>query len=378
MVKAQNKPWGIGVDILFFAGTRPEIIKLAPDLSAARASGLDGCWVATGQHAALADDTYRALEFEPTIRLELDWDGQALTSLTSALIKEAGSLVERLRPRAIIVQGDTATAYAGAMAGFLNRIPVCHVEAGLRTPSLASPFPEEGFRRLIARIASLHFTPTRGATRNLIKEGTDPQMIIQTGNTVVDAVLSMAQRVIMPASLKDKVDPDRAFILVTAHRRENWDAGMDDICRAILELRDRHKGIQLVLPVHSNPRVADRIHALLDGQDNIHLVPALPYREFVWALQNCTLVLTDSGGVQEEATTLGKPILIMRDSTERQEAVEIGAARLVGSKASDIVSNATSILRNPILRWMMTRKKNPFGDGRASQRIANALADLLQ
>ncbi len=364
------------MDLLIFAGTRPEIIKLAPIWTAARRAGLTATWVATGQHASLAESAYEAFGVEPCRRLELDWDRASLPSLTSALQCAASKLVNELRPRFVLVQGDTATAYAGAFAGFVSQVSVGHVEAGLRTDTIASPFPEEGFRRLIARIADLHFTPTRLATANLRREGVDRSAILQTGNTVIDAVLDAAPRARRPEALPD-LPKNAKLVLVTAHRRENWDGKMDGICEAIRRLRDRHQRAHFVLPVHANPRVGERIREILGGEERVHLLPALPYLEFVWLMKHACVILSDSGGVQEEAVSLGAPVLVMRDSTERMEAVKAGAAKLVGGDPERIFRAASPILANPLRRRMMSGKKNPFGDGRASERVVAALTKAL-
>lgn len=363
-------------DLLIFAGTRPEIIKLYPVLHAARTAGLSVDWVATGQHGTLAEETYQSIGVTPSRRIELEWDRASLTSLTSALIAAAGGVLAEAPPRFVLVQGDTASAFAGATAAFLAGLPLGHVEAGLRTAKLCDPFPEEGFRRLIAPLAALHFTPTVSASRNLRREGVAPEAIIETGNTVIDAVMDMAPRAVRPAELAALPDRSR-LVLVTAHRRENWDERLDEICSAILSLRDRHRQAEFVLPVHANPRVADRIRTRLSGQARVHLLPSLPYPEFLWLIKQSALILTDSGGVQEEAAALQKPMVIMRETTERMEVVKSGAARLVPVKSHEIAAAASSILANPVRRWMMSGKKSPFGDGRAAARIVDALVGKM-
>ena len=364
------------MDLLIFAGTRPEIIKLAPIWTAAQRAGLSASWVATGQHSTLADSAYEAFSLSPSRSLDLDWDRCSLPSLSGALQCAASKLVAELKPRFVLVQGDTATAYAGAFAGFINQVPVGHVEAGLRTQSIASPFPEEGFRRLIARISDLHFSPTKLATGNLRREGVARSAILETGNTVIDAVLHAAPRARRPEALPE-LPRNAKLVLLTAHRRENWDGKMDGICEAVLTLRDKHPRAHFVLPVHANPRVGERIRETLGGEDRVHLLPSLPYLEFVWLMKEAYLILSDSGGVQEEAVSLGAPVLVMRDSTERMEAVKAGAAKLVGGDPQRIVRAASPILANPLRRRLMSGKRNPFGDGRASERVVSALQTAL-
>jgi len=256
--------------------------------------------------------------------------------------------------------------------GFLHQIPVGHVEAGLRTGNLRSPFPEEGFRKLIAPIATDHFAPTKQAAWNLVGEGVDETAIHATGNTVVDAIHMIAPTAQRPAELAEWPESHR-MVLVTAHRRENWDEAMDEICAALIDLRNAHADIELVFPVHSNPRVRERVRDRLGGQARIHVLPAQPYSPFIWLMKSAHIILSDSGGVQEEAVTLGRPTLIMRDATERGEAVEIGAARLIGARRSDIVNASQTVLNDPVNHAAMLDKENPFGDGMASTRICEVI-----
>ena len=359
--------------VSIFAGTRPEIIKLAPVRHALIEKGITPVWIATGQHESLAENAYEAFGFRPDVQLRPEWNKQSLTEMSSVLQNACHNVLEQVKPDCVLVQGDTASAYAGAMAGFFTKRPVGHVEAGLRTESLNSPFPEEGFRRLIARIANYHFTPTKLATSNLIKEGVNRRTIFETGNTVVDSIQGALSRARRPAALAALPDKAR-IVLVTAHRRENWDGQLDGICEALTALRDRFKDIEIVMPVHANPRVREVVQDRLHDQPRIHLIEALPYLEFIWLLDAATLVLSDSGGVQEEGLSVNTPVLVMRESTERTEAIKAGAAKLVGNESKTIIKTATRLLKSQRRLNAMRNRKNPFGDGQAADRIAGIIA----
>lgn len=359
------------------AGTRPEVIKLAPVRAALLGSpNLQPEWIATGQHGSLADQTLDVFGITPDARLKLDWNGTALTSLTSALIRDLGEQFAANRPDFVLVQGDTASAFSGAMAGFLNDIPVGHVEAGLRSGDMRHPFPEEGFRKLISPIADLHFAPTRAAARHLTDEGISRDKVRLTGNTVIDAVQMVGKMDIRPHAL-DRVAPNERLVLVTLHRRENWDGGVEGVCTAIKVLRNRYPDLRFVIPVHLNPRVRGPIETLLGGEDRIELVEPLAYPDFVAMMKRAHLILSDSGGVQEEAPSFGVPVLVLRDKTERGEAIKAGVARLVGSRTETIVTNARQLLDNARAYRRMSRAANPFGDGQAGRRIAQLVSAFL-
>ena len=337
--------------VSIIAGTRPEVIKLAPVRAALLGqSNLQPEWIATGQHGSLADQTLEVFGITPDTRLQLDWNGKALTSLTSALIRDIGEAFNASRPDFVLVQGDTASAFSGAMAAFLNDIPVGHVEAGLRSGDLRHPFPEEGFRKLISPIADLHFAPTRAAARNLTDEGISSGKVRMTGNTVIDAVQMVGSMEIHPRAL-DRLRPEERLVLVTLHRRENWDDGVAGVCTAIKLLRNQYPDLRFVIPVHLNPRVRGPIEALLGDEERIDLVEPLAYPAFVAVMKRAHLILSDSGGVQEEAPSFGVPVLVLRDKTE--------------------------LLDNPRAYRRMSRAANPFGDGHAGRRIAQLVSVFL-
>lgn len=359
------------------AGTRPEVVKLAPVRNAfLNFDHIHPEWLATGQHGALAEQAQHVFGISPDKRLQLDWDGKGLSSLTSTLVTEVGDYLADSRPDFILVQGDTASAFAGAMAGFLNNIPVGHVEAGLRSGDMRHPFPEEGFRKLIAPLSDLHFAPTRMAARNLTREGISLDKIRVTGNPVIDAVKMVGSMEIEPSVLEE-LDPRKRLVLVTLHRRENWDAGVAGVCAAIKALRNQYKDLQFVLPLHLNPRVRAPIESLLGSEPNINLIEPLSYPAFIALLKRAHLVLSDSGGVQEEAPSFGVPVLVLRDKTERGEAIRAGTAKLVGTRAERILMEARGLLDSPRAYRRMAKANNPFGDGRASLRIAHAVQLFL-
>lgn len=355
------------------AGTRPEVVKLAPVYAALRLiPGVTPRWIATGQHGFLADQALGVFGIEPDVRIALDWDRSSLPSLTARLIENLGVHFHHSTPDYVLVQGDTATAFSAAQAAFLTRIPVGHVEAGLRSADISSPFPEEGFRQLIARIATDHFAPTPAAARNLYREGVDAGQVRVTGNTVVDAVTQIAALTQAPEIL-DGIEPGARIILVTVHRRENWDDGAKSICQAILRLRDAYKDVHFIVATHTNPRVLGPVTEALAGQDRITLSDPLTYPDFIGVLKRAYMVLSDSGGVQEEAPSFGVPVLVLRDSTERMEAVRARVARLVGSNTGRIVREASRLLATPRIRARMAIARNPFGDGLAGARIAKLI-----
>lgn len=355
------------------AGTRPEVVKLAPVYQAlSRIAGVRVRWVATGQHGQLADQALEVFGIEPDARLALDWDRSSLASLTARLMDALGERFRKDMPDYVIVQGDTATAFAAAQAAFLLRIPVGHVEAGLRSGDMDSPFPEEGFRQLIARIAKDHFAPTIAGARNLRREGIDPNAIRVTGNTVVDAVTEIARQK-PEAPVLRQVEPGSRIVLVTVHRRENWDGGAARICRAVIRLRDLFPDLHFIVATHTNPRVLGPVTAELSGQERITLSDPLAYPEFIAVLKASHLILSDSGGVQEEAPTFGVPVLVLRETTERAEAVRAGVAKLVGSRTDRIVREASRLLSSPRLRTRMAVARSPFGDGHAGERIAKII-----
>lgn len=361
--------------VLVVVGTRPEAVKLAPIVLALRqAAWADVRVVATAQHRQLLDEQLAVFGIRPDLDLDLMQPGQTLALLTSRLLAALDPVLADERPDMVLAQGDTTTVMATAMACFYRHIPFAHVEAGLRTGDLQNPFPEEWNRLVVGRIASLHFAPTAGAQQNLLREGTAADRVLVTGNTVIDALLWMAARVDASAHAPPA---GKHLLLVTAHRRENFGAPFEAICDALRRLADR-PDVQLLVPVHPNPNVHDVAMRRLGDHPSIRLVPPVDYPTMVAAMQASRLILTDSGGVQEEAPALGKPVLVLRTTTERPEGVAAGAAKLVGTDPERIVAEATRLLDDPAAYAAMARVENPYGDGRAAPRIVEALRAFLQ
>ncbi len=367
--------------ILVFMGTRPEAIKLAPVVAALRkAPDLSCKVVATGQHKEMFKQVADQFGFEVDADLDVMRPNQTLALLTARLMEGIDGCLRREAPDMALVQGDTTTVLAAALGCFYHRIPIGHVEAGLRTGNIWSPFPEEVNRRLASPLVSLHFAPTESARAALLREHVPDENIAVTGNTVIDALLSEVAiqrsdervRREVDASLAGILGPgwDQApFVLITGHRRENFGEGFDQICEAIGELARRFPDHRFVYPVHLNPNVLDHVTRILGHTPTIRLIPPQGYRNFVRLMSRCRLVLTDSGGVQEEAPSLGKPVLVMRDTTERPEGIEAGTALLTGARASSIVEHATRLLTDEVAYRSMATAQNPYGRGDAAQRI---------
>ncbi|MEQ8847172.1 UDP-N-acetylglucosamine 2-epimerase (non-hydrolyzing) [Botrimarina sp.] len=370
-------------------GTRPEAIKLAPVIAALEADDrFEPLVVNTGQHRELIDQVISLFGVRVDRDLAVMQPNQSLASLTARLLTALDEALLALEPRLVLVQGDTSTVLCGALAAFYRRIALGHVEAGLRTGDLASPFPEEGNRRLTTPLATLHFAPTDAARDNLLREHVDPATVHVTGNTVIDALQMELRRQEDPAvgeRLRAKLCDsggadlfDKPMVLVTGHRRENFGAGFLSICEAIATLAGRFAETNFVYPVHLNPNVQSVVHERLGKLTNVRLMPPQPYSEFVALLGACRVVLTDSGGVQEEAPSLGKPVLVMRDTTERPEGVAAGVVRLVGPVAERITAGVTELLTDPSAYRSMAEAVNPYGDGRAAARIVAACAERLR
>ncbi len=360
---------------LVVLGTRPEAIKLAPVVHALRADPtaprVSVC--STGQHRALLDGALRALDLPIDHNLDVMRPGQHPADLMGRLMLALRPLVEELRPDAIVVQGDTSTVSAAAMTGFLCDVRVAHVEAGLRTGDRRAPFPEEVNRRVTSLVADAHFAPTRAARENLLREGVAAQHVFLTGNTVVEALLAARRKTEgMRFALDDELG-GRRLVLVTAHRRESFGEPFRELCLALRDLADSFEDVLLLYPVHLNPNVQAPVHEILGGVARVRLAPPMDYLEFVAALDRAHLVLTDSGGVQEEAPSLGRPTLVMREKTERPEGVAAGVARLVGSDRRRIVEEASRLLRDPAAYAAMCRPRRVYGDGLASRRICEVL-----
>jgi len=365
--------------VLFVFGTRPEAIKLAPVIKELASRPNFECRTCiTGQHREMLAQVLELFELEPDWNLDLMRPNQDLAYLTGAVLSRVGEVLRAFRPDRVIVQGDTTTTFAGALAAFYNRIPVAHVEAGLRTDNIYSPWPEEVNRRLVSRIADLHFAPTPRARANLRREGVDCGRIFVTGNTGIDALLWVGDLVDQRPTLRagfSAVLPahfeGRRVILMTGHRRESFDGGIASISRAMARIADR-PDTAVVFPVHRNPNVRQAIEPLRDHA-NVLLTDPVDYPELVFLLKRCHFVVTDSGGIQEEAPSFGKPVLVTRETTERPEAMELGLAKLVGTNEERLFAEMTVLLDDPGAYSQMSRIANPYGDGRASFRIAQQL-----
>ena len=367
--------------ILCVFGTRPEAIKLFPVVRALRAvPGLTVVTCVTAQHRGLLDQVLAIAGLVPDIDLDLMEPGQSLDRLTARLLTSLGEVMDREQPGRVIVQGDTATAMVGALAAYYRKIPVSHVEAGLRSGDIYQPFPEEVNRRIVAPIADQHFAPTQTAADALLRENVAPGLIHVTGNTVIDALHATLAAIEADPLLASGLDAlaarfaGKRIILVTTHRRENFGGGMENIARAIARIAARDD-VAVIFPVHPNPDVVSVMDAILGAKPNIARIDPLDYPHFVRALGMSHIVLTDSGGVQEEAPALGTPVLVMRETTERPEGVAAGTARLIGTDEARIVSEIFTLLDDNAAHQAMARAHNPFGDGNASARIAKVVAD---
>lgn len=366
--------------VLVVIGTRPEGIKLAPVVEALRRErGLEVRVALTGQHSELLDQVL------DVFHLQVDWDlgimreGQDLYDVAAGCLSGLRDVYREFRPDLVLVQGDTATVFFGGLVAFFERARVGHVEAGLRSGDKWRPYPEEIFRRLTGVVADLHFAPTAEARRNLLAEGVDPSTVFLTGNTVVDALGEVAARSagVADPALRRVLEEGRRLVLVTAHRRESFGAPLREAFAAIRELADRHEDVEVLYPVHPNPNVAGPAREVLSGHPRIHLTAPLGYLDLVQGLRRAALVLTDSGGIQEEAPTFGTPVLVLREVTERPEGVRAGVARLVGTHREAILRNAEEVLSDADARARMGATRNPYGDGRAAERIADIVVHTL-
>jgi UDP-N-acetylglucosamine 2-epimerase len=352
-------------------GTRPEAIKMAPLVAELRRRRPVAV-VVTGQHRDLLDGVLRTFDIVPDVDLDLMRAGQSLTDLAGRALQALGRAFEALDPAAVLVHGDTTTSLSASIAAFYRSIPLGHVEAGLRTGDRRRPFPEEGNRRVTGAVADWHFCPTPSARRNLLAEGVTEDALLVTGNTVIDALVSALPRARAAGRPPQLPVVEGRLLLVTAHRRESFGGGLASLCRALLDLVRRHPDLHVVYPVHPNPEVSGAARTLL-VHERVHLVEPLEYLPFLWLLDRADIVLTDSGGLQEEAPSLGKPVLVARDVTERPEAVEAGTVRLVGTDRDRIVSEVSRLLDSPEAYAAMARAVNPYGDGKACGRIADFL-----
>jgi len=362
----------IKVSIIF--GTRPEVIKLARIIKAfenINTVQLSVCF--TGQHKEMVLPLLDFFEIKVDSSLEIMQPGQTLNSLASRSLLAVDEYLQKIEPDIVFVQGDTTTAMCAATAAFHRKIRIAHVEAGLRTHNIFSPFPEEFNRQVISKIADIHFAPTESAKKNLLNENIPSSKIFVTGNPVIDTLLFTRNKTEKNQAIIHNNHPwekdKKKFILITGHRRENFGSGFENICNAVKELAEKYSDYNFVFPVHLNPNVQEPVNRILSDKKNIFLIEPLQYIQFTSLMDKCHFILTDSGGVQEEAPSLGKPVLVMRDTTEREEAVESGAARLIGTSKKAIIDNVTELIESKETFEKMSHVKNPFGDGKTSSRI---------
>ncbi|RYJ61550.1 non-hydrolyzing UDP-N-acetylglucosamine 2-epimerase [Pseudomonas songnenensis] len=373
------------VKTLCVFGTRPEAIKMAPLALALNADPrFDAKVCVTGQHRQMLDQVLDLFDLIPDFDLNIMKPGQDLSDITSAILKGMKQVFSDFKPDVVLVHGDTATTFASTLAAYYHQIPVAHVEAGLRTGNMYSPWPEEGNRKLTGALATLHFAPTETSRQNLLREGIKNGIEV-TGNTVIDALLQVVTKLHKEVTLQQSLDrkfdfirPDSRLVLVTGHRRESFGDGFERICQALAETATNFPDIDIVYPVHLNPNVSEPVNRLLAGIDNIHLIEPLDYLPFVYLMNRAYLILTDSGGIQEEAPSLGKPVLVMRDTTERPEAVEAGTVKLVGTDVTAIMRGLSTLLTDERTYQSMAYAHNPYGDGKACLRIIDTLNSVIK
>ena len=367
--------------VLTVIGTRPEAIKLAPiALELDGRDEFESIVCATAQHREMLDQALQIFGVVPDHDLNIMKPGQTLAQVTARAITGLDQVIEEVQPDVILVQGDTTSALCGAIAGHYRHVIIGHVEAGLRTGNKYAPFPEEMNRRLIGRMADQHFAPTEHSRDVLLKEDIPNDTVHLVGNTVIDALLWVRDRVMkntpeLPEGLADTIS-DKEMVLITGHRRESFGGGFEDMCQAIRDVADRQENVEFVYPVHLNPRVREPVNRILGEHPRIHLIEPMTYEPFVWLMNRATVILTDSGGVQEEAPSLGKPVLVMRDTTERPEGIEAGNARLVGVDRQKITDQLTLLLTDASEREKMASINNPYGDGTSAKQIGDVLAKI--
>jgi UDP-N-acetylglucosamine 2-epimerase (non-hydrolysing) len=362
-----------GIPLLVVVGTRPDAVKMAPVVRALRSDpAFAPVLVATAQHREMLDQVLRLFDLQPDLDLNVMRPRQTLTDVTVRTLEGLDRVVRTVQPAMVLVQGDAAPSFCGALAAFYHRIPVAHVEAGLRTYEKYRPFPEEMYRHMTGVLADLHFAPTPRARQNLLREGVAPERIHVTGNTVIDALLWIAPHWLGEDRVV-RLRPGSRMVLVTAHRRESWGEPLRGICEALRRLVDRFPDVEVVFPVHRNPVVREVVGAVLGGCDRVHVIEPPDYGPFVALERRAYLILTDSGGVQEEAPTFGTPVLVLRETTERPEGIEAGVAKLVGTDPDRIVTEAARLLTDPVAHARMAHATNPYGDGRAAERIRKIL-----
>ena len=375
------------IKVLSVFGTRPEAIKMAPlVLALAQDSAFDARVCVTAQHRHMLDQILQVFGLQSDYDLDIMRAGQDLSDISSRILQGMKTVFQSCQPDMILVHGDTSTTFAASLSAFYHHIPVAHVEAGLRTGNLQAPWPEEANRRLTATLAQIHFAPTTRARDNLLAENIKPQNIVVTGNTVIDALYLALEKIRNDPELRQQITrqldkalehehiiDQRKYILVTGHRRENFGQGFEQICTALAQIAQKFSDYHIIYPLHLNPNVQEPVRRLLGAVPRVHLIEPLDYLPFIYLMQHAHLVLTDSGGIQEEAPSLGKPVLVMRDTTERPEAVSAGTVQLVGTQSRDIVDAVSALLENPALYQQMSRAHNPYGDGSACRQIIDFL-----
>ncbi|MFH4468692.1 non-hydrolyzing UDP-N-acetylglucosamine 2-epimerase [Vibrio diabolicus] len=368
--------------ILTVFGTRPEAIKMAPLVHALAADGrFEAKCCVTAQHREMLDQVLELFEIKPDYDLDLMRAGQSLNDVTARILLELKPILQEFKPDVVLVHGDTATTFAASLAAYYEQIPVGHVEAGLRTGNIYSPWPEEANRKLTGALTQYHFAPTETSQNNLLKENFDEKNISVTGNTVIDALLMIKEKIdnddVLQQHLSEQfpfLHEDKKLVLVTGHRRESFGGGFERICEALALTAQKHPEAQIVYPMHLNPNVREPVNRILAGISNVHLIEPQQYLPFIYLMNRSHIILTDSGGIQEEAPSLGKPVLVMRDTTERPEAVEAGTVKLVGTNVERIVTGLSILLQDEQAYKKMSFAHNPYGDGKACQRILDALA----
>ncbi|MCC4797860.1 UDP-N-acetylglucosamine 2-epimerase [Enterovibrio norvegicus] len=368
--------------ILIVFGTRPEAIKMAPLVHALNTDNrFDAKICVTAQHREMLDQVLELFDIKPHYDLNLMRAGQSLNDVTTRILLELKPVLQEFKPDVVLVHGDTATTFAASLAAYYEQIPVGHVEAGLRTGNIYSPWPEEANRKLTGALTQYHFAPTETSKNNLLKENYDEKNISVTGNTVIDALLIIKEKIGNDDALQQQLSEqfpflqeDKKLVLVTGHRRESFGGGFERICEALAFTAQKHPETQIVYPMHLNPNVREPVNRILAGISNVHLIEPQQYLPFIYLMNRSHIILTDSGGIQEEAPSLGKPVLVMRDTTERPEAVAAGTVKLVGTNVDRIVTSLTKLLQDEQAYKEMSFAHNPYGDGKACQRILDVLA----
>ena len=373
------------IKTLTILGTRPEAIKMATLIQQLNSdSRFNNKLCITGQHQHMLDPVLALFDLVPDFNLHVMTENQDLSHLTAKILTGLTDVFKQYQPDLILVHGDTTTTLASALSAYYHQIPIAHVEAGLRTGNIYSPWPEEANRKLTGALSKLHFAPTECSRSNLLREGVKQESIHVTGNTVIDALQAMVHKIDTQPGLQHTLEqqfsfliPKRKMILVTGHRRENFGQGFERICQALANIAERFPDVDIVYPVHLNPRVQQPVNSLLAGIENIYLIPPVDYLPFVHLMKSAYLILTDSGGIQEEAPSLGKPVLVMRDNTERPEAIDAGCVELVGTDVETIVHHVSRLLTDEACYQRMSQAHNPYGDGKACARIVQVIAQVF-